>query len=356
MRGARMRKGGLRAGALLLAGSLALAGCASDDNDSDSSGSSGGGGGDELKIGLAYDAVGRGDRSFNDSAYAGAQAAIEDNGGDVQEFTPNEDGSDRAEGLANLAEQGYDPVIAVGFAYGSTIGEVAADFPDTTFAIVDSSAAELGADNVTGLLFAEEQGSFLAGVAAALKSPNNHVGFVGGVESPLIQKFQAGFTAGAQAVNPAIRVDVQYISPAGDFSGFNAPDRAEDIADVMYGDGADVIFHAAGGSGTGVFAAAVTAGKLAIGVDSDQYNTVDDEAQKAVILTSMLKRVDLAVQSFIGDFAEGSVEGGTDIVNDLSTEGIALSTSGGQIDDIQPQIEDYTQRIIAGEIQVPTTP
>ena len=352
-----MRKTGLRATALLLAGSLALVGCASDEDDGDSGGSGGGGGGgDELRIGLAYDAVGRGDRSFNDSAYAGATAATDELGGEVQEFTPNEDGSDRAEGLANLAEQGYDPVIAVGFAYGDTIAEVAADFPDTTFAIVDSSVAELGLSNATGLLFAEEEGSFLAGAAAALKSPAGHIGFVGGVESPLIQKFEAGYVAGAQAVNPAIRVDVTYISPAGDFSGFNAPDRAEDIADVMYGDGAEVVFHAAGGSGTGVFAAAVTAGRLAIGVDSDQYNTVDDEAQKAVIMTSMLKRVDVAVQSFITDFAEGNVEGGTDLVNDLSTEGIALSTTGGQIDDIQAQIDEFSQQIIAGEIDIPTTP
>jgi basic membrane protein A len=349
-----MRRASVRATALALAGGLALAGCASDDGDS--GGSSSGGSEDGLKIGLAYDAVGRGDRSYNDSAFAGASAAIDDLGGDLQEFTPNEDGSDRAEGLANLAEQGYDPVIAVGFAYGDTIAEVAADFPDTTFAVVDSSVAELGLSNATGLVFAEEQGAFLAGVAAALKSPAGHVGFVGGQEAPLIQKFEAGFTAGARAVNPAVRVDVQYISPAGDFSGFNAPDRAEDIADVMYGDGAEVVFHAAGGSGTGVFAAAVTAGKLAIGVDSDQYNTVDDEAQKAVILTSMLKRVDIAVQSFITDFDSGSVEGGTDILNDLSTEGIALSTSGGQIDDIQTQIADYTDRIIAGEIDIPTTP
>ncbi|WP_091941311.1 BMP family lipoprotein [Trujillonella endophytica] len=353
-----MGKTGLRATALLLAGSLALVGCASDDDGGDDGGNGGGDG--ELRIGLAYDAVGRGDRSFNDSAYAGAQAAVDQLGGEVQEFTPNEDGSDRAEGLANLAEQGYNPVIAVGFAYDETIAEVAADFPDTTFAQVDG-ANELPdgtskGDNVTGLLFAEEEGSFLAGVAAALKSPTGHIGFIGGVESPLIQKFEAGYVAGATAVNPAIRIDVQYISPAGDFSGFNAPDRAEDLADVMYGDGAEVVFHAAGGSGTGVFAAAVTAGKLAIGVDSDQYNTVDDEAQKAVIMTSMLKRVDNAVEAFITEFEAGDVQGGTDVLNDLSTEGIALSTTGGQIDDIQTQIADYTQQIVDGEIEIPTTP
>ncbi len=357
MRGALTRKGSVRATALLLAGGLVLAGCASDeDGDTDSGGSGGGGGGDELRIGLAYDTGGRGDRSFNDSAYAGVQAAIDELGGEVQEFSPNDGGSDRVEGLANLADQGYDPVIAVGFAYGDSIGEVAEDFPDTTFAIIDSEVAELGIDNVTGIVFAEEQGSFLAGVAAALKSTSGQIGFVGGVESPLIQKFQAGYEAGARAARPDIVITSEYISPAGDFSGFNDPARGQILAQGMYDAGADIVYHAAGGSGTGVFQAAAASGKLAIGVDSDQYETVDDPAQQAVIMTSMLKRVDNAVEAFIGDFAEGNVEGGTDIRNDLETEGVGLSTSGGQIDDIQTQIDEYRDQIISGEITVPTTP
>jgi basic membrane protein A len=356
MRGARIRKASIRATALVLAGGLALAGCASDDDDGDSGSGGGGGGGDDLKIGLAFDTGGRGDRSFNDSAYAGVEAAIDELGGDVQEFSPNDSGSDRAEGLANLAEQGYNPVIAVGFAYGDTIGDVAADFPDTTFAIIDSSVAELGADNVTGLLFAEEQGSFLAGVAAALKSETGQIGFVGGVETPLIQKFQAGYEAGAKAVNPSIVVNSQYISPAGDFSGFSDPARGQILAQGMYDAGADIVYHAAGGSGIGVFQAAAASGKLAIGVDSDQYETVDEQALKDVILTSMLKRVDNAVEAFITSYDDGSVEGGTDIVNDLSTEGIELATSGGKIDDIADQIDEYRQQIIDGTITVPTTP
>jgi basic membrane protein A len=347
-----------KAAALLLAGSLALAACASDeDNGNDGAGS---GGGSDLKIGLAYDTGGRGDKSFNDSAYAGVEAAIQDLGGEVQEFSPNADASNRAEGLANLAEQGYNPVIAVGFAYDDTMAGVAADFPETTFAQVDGSVTlpdgSSKGDNVTGLLFSEEQGSFLAGVAAALKAQTDHIGFIGGVVTPLIQKFEAGYVAGAKAVNPDIRVDVQYVTPAGDFSGFNLPDRAEDLADVMYSDGAEIIYHAAGGSGTGVFAAAVTAGKRAIGVDSDQYNTVDDPAQQAVIMTSMLKRVDNAVEAFINAYAEGTAEGGTDVVNDLSTEGVGLAESGGYIEDIQDQIDDYRQQIIDGDITVPTTP
>jgi basic membrane lipoprotein Med (substrate-binding protein (PBP1-ABC) superfamily) len=354
LRPARMTK----AAALLLAGGLALAACASDEKGGSSAGSSSGGsdGKSDLKVGLAYDTGGRGDKSFNDSAFAGVEAAIKDHGGDFRELSPNSDASNRADLLTQLADQGYNPVVAVGFAYGDVIGDVAKQYPDTTFAIVDSSAAEVGADNLTGLLFAENEGSFLAGVAAALKTETNHIGFVGGVETPLIQKFEAGYVAGAKAVKSDIKVDVQYISPAGDFSGFNDPAKGQIVAQGMYDGGADIVYHAAGGSGLGVFQAAAASSKRAIGVDSDQYNTVDDAALKKVIMTSMLKRVDNAVQAFIGDFVDGKVKGGTDVVNDLKSDGVGLATSGGQIDDIKTKIDDYRQKIIDGEIKVPATP
>jgi basic membrane protein A and related proteins len=345
-----------KAAALLLAGSLALAACASDEETGGSAAGEGGGS-EDLKIGLAYDTGGRGDRSFNDSAYAGVEAAVAELGGEVQEVSPNDDGSNRAELLSNLAEQGFNPVIAVGFAYDEVIGEVAPDFPDTTFAQVDGSNFD-GAkgDNVTGLLFAEHEGSFLAGVAAAIKSETGTIGFVGGVDTELIQKFQAGYEAGARAVKADINIISQYISPAGDFSGFGDPARGKIVAQGMFEGGADIVYHAAGGSGQGVFEAAAAAGGRAIGVDSDQYNTVEDPALQAVIMTSMLKRVDNAVQAFITDFSEGNVEGGTDVVNDLSTEGVGLATSGGFIDDIQDDIDGFRQQIIDGEIEVPTTP
>jgi basic membrane protein A len=345
-----------KAAALLLAGSLALAACASDEETGGGTANEGGGS-EDLKIGLAYDTGGRGDRSFNDSAYAGVEAAVAELGGDIQEVSPNDDGSNRAELLSNLAEQGFNPVIAVGFAYDEVIGEVAPDFPDTTFAQVDGSNFD-GAkgDNVTGLLFAEHEGSFLAGVAAALKTESGTIGFVGGVDTELIQKFQAGYEAGARAVKADINIISQYISPAGDFSGFGDPARGKIVAQGMFEGGADIVYHAAGGSGQGVFEAAAAAGGRAIGVDSDQYNTVDDPALKAVIMTSMLKRVDNAVQAFITDFSEGNVEGGTDVVNDLSTEGVGLATTGGFIDDIQADIDGFRQQIIDGDIEVPTTP
>ncbi|MGY1715179.1 BMP family protein [Geodermatophilus sp. SYSU D01106] len=352
----RARK--MKVAALLLAGSMALAACASDETGGGSSGSGAGegGGSEEPRIGLAFDTGGRGDRSFNDAAVAGLEAAVEEHGGEFQDLSPNADGSNRADLLTQLADEGYNPIIAVGFAYGEVIGDVVEQYPDTTFAIIDSSAAEVGADNLTGLLFSEEEGSFLAGVAAALKSETGHVGFVGGVETPLIQKFEAGYVAGAQAVNPQIIIDRQYISPAGDFSGFNAPDRGLLVAQGMYEGGADIVYHAAGGSGLGVFQAAAAAGARAIGVDSDQYQTVDDPALQAVILTSMLKRVDTAVSSFIDSFVDGSVQGGEDIVYNLEQDGVGLSTSGGFIDDIQDQIEEYRTQIVDGEITVPSTP
>jgi basic membrane protein A len=347
----------MKAAALLLAGSMALAACASDDS-SGSSGSSGGSASSsgDLKIGLAYDTGGRGDKSFNDSAYAGASAAAESLGGEVNELTPNADASNRVDLLTQLADDGNNPVIAVGFANADALAEVAPQYPDTTFAIVDSAIDGTGLDNATGLLFAANEGSFLGGVAAALKSTTNHIGFVGGVESPLIQAFEAGYTAGAEAAKPGIQVDVQYISPNGDFSGFSDPAKGKVIAQGMYQGGADIVYHAAGGSGQGVFEAAAEAGGRAIGVDSDQYETVGDPALQAVIMTSVLKRVDNAIEAFVNDYAKGDVKGGTDIVNDLSTGGVSLSTSGGFIDDIQSQLDDFQKQIVDGTITVPTTP
>jgi basic membrane protein A len=345
----------MKAAALLLAGSMALAACASDQTDSGSSSASSSAGGD-LQIGLAYDTGGRGDKSFNDSAYAGASAAADALGGKVNELTPNADASNRVDLLTQLADDGNNPIIAVGFANADALAEVAPQYPDTTFAIVDSAIDGTGLDNATGLLFAANEGSFLGGVAAALKSATGHIGFVGGVESPLIQGFEAGYVAGAEAAKPGITVDVQYISANGDFSGFSDPAKGKILAQGMFQGGADIVYHAAGGSGQGVFEAAAEAGGRAIGVDSDQYETVGDPALQAVIMTSVLKRVDNAIKTFVTDFSEGSVKGGTDIVNDLKSGGVSLSTSGGFIADIQSQLDDYQQKIISGEITVPTTP
>ncbi|CAN5283894.1 BMP family ABC transporter substrate-binding protein [soil metagenome] len=359
--------------AALLLGSLSLAACADNgngDGNGTDTGSTGTGTGTEdseptedpieAMVGLAFDIGGEGDQSFNDSAVAGLEQAMEEFGIETQKVSPNDDGSNRAELLAQLAEQGFNPVIAVGFAYDEVIADVAAEFPDTSFAQVDGSNATFDGgskgDNHTGLLFAEEQGSFLAGVAAALKTQTNQVGFVGGVEIGLIQKFEAGYVAGVAAVDPEIVVDVAYISPAGDFSGFADPARGNIVAQGLYDGGADIVYHAAGGSGAGVFRAAAASDTLAIGVDSDQYNTVGDPALQEVIMTSMLKRVDVAVFEFISAFIDGSAEGGTDVIYDLEVDGVGLATYGGQIDDIQGEIDSYREQIVSGEIEVPTAP
>ncbi len=173
---------------------------------------------------------------------------------------------------------------------------MAKEFPDVQFAIIDDSS--LKDTNVTSLVFAEEQGSYLVGAIAAQASKGKDIGFIGGVNTPLIEKFEAGFTAGAKAVTPDIKVQVKYLTQSPDFTGFNAPDKGKTTATGMFDAGADVVYHAAGGSGSGVFDAASAAKKLAIGVDSDQYLTAAP-AVKDVVLTSMIKRVDTAVYDMI---------------------------------------------------------
>ncbi len=315
----------------------------------------------QLRVALAFDVGGRGDQSFNDSAAAGLEKAISDLGL-VRENTrelaaaTGESEDARTTRLRQLATDGFNPVVAVGFAYADALGVVAAEFPDTQFAIVDG-AVDL--PNVTGLTFAAEQGSFLVGAAAALRTTSCQVGFVGGVEVPLIQAFEAGFVEGARAVAPDIQVDVDYISPAGDFSGFNDPARGTEVARGQLDGGADVIYHAAGGSGQGVFEAVAEvntaeAPAWAIGVDSDQYNTVDAPVNE-VIMTSMLKRVDVAVFNFVNAVAAGD----TSVIPpafDLSVDGVGYSTTGGAIDDLTGDLDAYKAAIVAGDITVSSTP
>ncbi|MFI6320629.1 BMP family protein [Nonomuraea sp. NPDC050556] len=305
----------------------------------------------KLKIGLAFDVGGRGDKSFNDSAYAGLEKAKTELGADIKELSPAADGSNRGDLLKQLAEADYNPIIAVGFAYGEDVKKAAETYPDIQFAVVDSAS---NAPNVTGLLFAEEQGSYLAGVAAATKSKTGHVGFVGGVENDLIKKFEAGYVAGVKSVKKDAKIDIKYLTPDGDFSGFKAPDKGKVAAEKMYQDGADIVYHASGDSGQGVFQAAAAAKKLAIGVDSDQRQTVD-AALQPVIMTSMLKRVDVGVFEFIKAF-QGGAKGGSNTIYDLKVDGVGLATTGGAIDDIADKIDAAKKDIVDGKITVPTKP
>jgi basic membrane protein A len=311
-----------------------------------------------LKVGLAYDIGGRGDGSFNDAAAAGLEKAVADLGV-VKENTKelaaaaNESEDAAATRLRQLVSEGYNPVIAVGFKYATALKTVAGESPQTQFAIVDDSSVEL--PNVKPLVFAEEQGSFLVGAAAALKTQTCKIGFVGGVEQPLIQKFQAGYVQGAKAVAPDIQIDIKYLSPAGDFSGFNDAAKGQVVASGQLDAGADVLYHAAGASGQGVFQAVKAANKMAIGVDSDQYNVPAYADVKDIIITSMLKRVDVAVYDYINAVSAGDTST-LPAVFDLTVDGVGYATSGGRIDDIVPDLEAYKAAIISGQIKVESTP
>jgi basic membrane protein A and related proteins len=312
----------------------------------------------KLKVGMAYDIGGRGDGSFNDAAAAGLEKAQTDLGlpkTSTKELAAaaNESEDAAATRLTQLVTDGYNPIIAVGFKYASAVKSVATANPNVKFGIIDDDTVVL--PNVTPLVFAEEQASFLVGAAAALKTTTCKVGFVGGVETPLIQKFEAGYVQGAKAVAPNITVDVKYISPAGDFSGFNDPAKGTEIARGQYDGGSDIVYAAAGASGKGVFQAAQTASKLAIGVDSDQYNAPGYEALKPVIMTSALKRVDTAVYDFVNATAAGNLSTLPKRF-DLAVDGVGYATSGGKIDDIKTDLEAYKAAIVGGSIKVNTTP
>jgi basic membrane protein A len=311
----------------------------------------------KLKIGLAFDVGGRGDASFNDAAAAGTDKAKTDLGvTQVSESTASASESESAkqQRLEQMASDGLNPIIAVGFAYAGSVAAVAPKHPGTKFAIVDDDS--INQPNVTPLVFAEEQGSFLAGVAAVYKSKSCHIGFVGGVNTPLIQKFEAGYIQGAKAVSSKVKIEDEYLSPAGDFSGFQDPAKGNVKAAAEIAKGADVVYHAAGASGKGVFDAAKSSGTaLAIGVDSDQYNQKTVAADKDIIITSMIKRVDVAVFNYIQAVAKGDLS----VLPkrfDLKVDGVGYATSGGKVDDIKDVLEGYKAQIIDGTIKVSDKP
>jgi basic membrane protein A and related proteins len=334
---------------------LALAACGSSTDSKSTPGASGTtSAAKAIKVGMAYDVGGRGDQSFNDAAAAGLDKAKAELKADTKEATAvnGEPESAREERLQQLIDAGYTNVVAVGFAYAPAVKKVAAANPTVKFALIDSTDAT-GA-NITNLTFAEQEGSFLVGAAAALKSKTGNIGFIGGVNVDLIKKFEAGYTTGAKAVNPAIKVQVKYLTQPPDFSGFGDPAKGKTAAEGMFQQGADVVYAAAGGSGSGMFTAASAAGKMAIGVDSDQALTAP-AAVKASIITSMLKKVDVATFDFIKGLTEGKFTAGNKVY-DLKAGGVGYSTTGGKIDDIKAKLEAFKQQIIDGKIVVPTKP
>ena len=340
----------VKAAALAVVGVLALAACGSSSSGGSGSGGSPSASGSNVKVGMAYDIGGRGDKSFNDAAAAGLDKAKKDFGVQSKELSAvaGETDAQKQARLELLAQGGYNPVIAVGFAYAAAVKNIVPKYPNTNFAIIDDSSFQ--APNLANLVFAANESSYIVGVIAAKASKTGTVGFIGGVNVPLLQSFQAGFDAGAKATNPSIKVLDKYLTQPPDFTGFNDAAKGQTTGQGMYDQGADVVYAAAGGSGTGVFKAAKASGKLAIGVDSDQYLTAGDLA--SVVLTSALKRVDTATYDMIQSFVQGKPLTGVQTFN-LKNDGVGYSKSNPAVQPYEAAADAAEQQIISGAVTVP---
>ena len=346
---------GVKLASVLAVASLALAACGSSGETAAESAAPTEAAAPTVKVGMAYDQDGKGDGSFNDAAFAGLSKAQTDLGVEIKEVNSGAGATDaaREELLTLLADGGYNPVIAVGFAYSAALAAVAPKFPETTFAIVDSVVES---PNVGSLIFAAEQGSYLTGVIAASASKSGHIGFIGGMEIDLIKAFEAGYNEGARSVNADIIIDSKYMGAAGDNTAWNVPEKAKTATDGMIANGADVIYAAAGGSGLGMFQSvkAAGAGYWAIGVDSDQYTVPALAEYKDFILTSMLKRVDVAVYDVIAAVVNGAPLVGIQAF-DLSKEGVGYSSSNPAVADYAAAADAAAAKIASGEVVVGTT-
>ena len=350
---------GLKVVTVLAAGAFALAACGSTSSTSPSSAPATSASATEsaspapsssIKVGMAYDIGGRGDKSFNDSAAAGLDQAVKELGVTSKELSavPNETDAQKAARLTLLAAAGYNPIIAVGFAYAPALKTVAAKFPNVNFGIVDDSS--FSAPNVANLIFAANQASYLVGVIAAQASKKASVGYIGGVNVPLLVSFQKGFDQGVTDTNSAVKIADKYLTQPPDFSGFNAPDKGKATAAGMFDAGADVVYAAAGGSGSGVFTAAKAAGGWAIGVDSDQYLSADAAVQ-SIILTSALKNVNVAVFDVVQAAVKGAPLSGVQTY-DLKNGGVGYSKSNPAVQPFEAKADAAAQAIIGGTITI----
>lgn len=321
---------------------LFLSGCGGDDGSDKR--------GDRPLVGLVFDVGGLGDKSFNDSAHRGLLAARDSFDVAIDTLEP-QDGSDR-EGLLRMLARGRTMLVfGVGFLFTDDITRIAEEFPDKHFACIDYSVSA-GDDvptNLKAIRFREEEGAFLVGAIAALTSRTHEIGFVGGMDIPLIHRFEAGYKAGAEHAYPGTIVRVGYAGVTGE--AFNNPSKGKELALAQYDAGADIIFHAAGATGTGVFQAARQQNKLAIGVDSDQ----SDEAPGRV-LTSMVKRVDTAVFDTIQEALNGTFTGGV-VELGLADGGVdyVYGTVNAPLigDETRARVEALREEVIQGRIAVP---
>ncbi|MFE7139025.1 BMP family protein [Streptomyces sp. NPDC057644] len=333
---------------------LALSATACGGKSSSDAGSDGGGD----KAAIAYDIGGRGDQSFNDAAYAGLAKAEKDLDVQGSEAEPSEGegDADKVQRLTELARSGNNPVIGVGFAYAPAIKKVAPKFPKTTFGIIDD--ASVTGDNIANIVFNEEQGSYLAGVAAAKVTKSKTVGFIGGVETPLIKKFEAGFVQGVKDTDASVNVLPQYLTQPPDFGGFSKPDLGKAAAQGQLDKKADVVYSAAGLAGSGAIEAVSNAGKWNIGVDSDQYKQEGLAPYKKSILTSVTKDIEDAVFNLIKSVKDDKPQTG-EIRYGLDKNGVALSLSNpafADMKDVIAAVDQAKQDIIDGKIKVKTAP
>jgi basic membrane protein A len=304
-----------------------------------------------LAVGLVFDVGGRGDQSFNDAAFAGLDSAKRELGIAYELMEPGE-GGDRESALRQLAAGPSQVIFGIGFLFSDDIKAVAREFPDKQFACVDMNVAEAESlpPNLVALKFREQEGSYLVGALAGLLTKTGSVGFLGGMEIPLIKKFEAGYRAGVRAVNPRAHVQVKYAGTTGD--AFKNPTKGKEMGLAMYGAGADIVFHASGSTGLGLFEAAKERGALAIGVDSDQYASMPGH-----ILTSMVKRVDVAVYDTIRDALQNHFPGGQACEFGLADDGVGYVYDARNAALIPPAakatVDSLRREIVAGRITVP---
>lgn len=335
---------------MLLAVSVMLAGCGSKPKEETNAGGDTGGTSTEaksdLKIGMVTDVGGVNDKSFNQSAWEALQATETETGVAVKYLQSKSD-EEYIPNLNEFVKGGYDLTWGIGFQLADAIKTVADQNPDSKLAIIDSV---VDSPNVKSVTFAEEEGSFLVGVVAGLTTKTNKIGFVGGMESPLIKKFEVGFREGVKAVNP----DAQFIS---NYTGaFDKPDLGKAAAATLYNEGVDIIFHASGATGNGVFNEAKARKQQGqdvwvIGVDKDQSLEFGDD----VTLTSMIKKVDEAVKRVNQEVVDGTFAGGSENLT-LKENGVGIAdTSTANVSaDILAKVDEYKEKIISGEIKVPT--
>ena len=306
----------------------------------------------KVHVGIVFDIGGKDDRSFNAAAWEGVQRAAKDFPIVLRNVEPG-DPTSIEPAMRAFAERGYDLIIGVGFAQAPIMREVAKDYPNLDFAIIDGDIE--GMKNVASLKFREHEGSYLVGMIAARESRTGVLGFIGGMDIPLIHKFEVGYEEGARAVNPNIRVIPNYVGVTD--AAWNNPGKGKELAVAQIGKGADVIFTAAGNSGLGAFDAAEQAGKTngrancyVIGVDSDQ-----DWVKPGFVLTSMVKRVDEAVYQIVRDRVNNNFQGGIHLYG-LENNGVGYALDQYNKNLIAPdvlrEVEEARQKIINGQIHV----